>query len=138
MKWSIILQIPNIGTVEYEADNITDFMGGFESVFDVRSQALALSQKHEASEVVTGVGGQYPNIGKVESYPDAVIKFLSTEYGKEPRTLNEIHNGLAYNAIHMSKQNLGSLLTKLVRDGRLSRVRKNGNYAYMLPLQQRQ
>jgi len=138
LKYSISLQIPSIGILEFEADNEQDFANGLQGIFDLRRKTLDLFAGHEGSDVVVGVEGQYPNIGKVESYPVAIIKLLSTDWGKEPRIMNEIHSGLAYNAIHISKQNLGSLLTKMVRNGRLSRVTKTGNYAYMLPLQQRQ
>lgn len=139
MKYSISVQLPNIGTLEFEADDIQTFMSGFEGIFDLRKKALDLFAGQEGSEVVAGVEGQYPNIGKVESYPDAIIKLLSDpDWGKEPRTLSEIHSALATNAIHIEKMALGSTLTKLVRSNRLSRVKKDGHYAYMIPLQQRQ
>jgi hypothetical protein len=137
LKVSISLQIPNVGVLEFRANNEQDFANGLQGIFDLRRKTLDLFAGHEGSEVVVGVEGQYPNIGKVESYPVAIKKLLSTDWGKEPRTLNEIRSGLACNAIHISKENLGSTLTKLARNGRLSRVRKNEHYAYMLPLQQR-
>jgi len=137
MKYSISIQLPNIGTLEFEADDIQAFMTGFEGIFDLRKKAIDLFAGQKGSEVVTGIKG-YPNIGKAESYPDAIIKLLSDPtWGKEPRTLNEIHSALATNAIHIEKMALGSTLTKLVRSNRLSRVKKNGHYAYMIPLQQR-
>jgi len=139
MKYSISVQLPNIGTLEFEAEDIQSFMIGFEGIFDLRKKALDLFAGQKGSEVVAGGGGQYPNIGKVESYPDAVIKLLSDpEWGKEPRTLNEIRSALASNAIHMETMALGSVLTRLTRSNRLSRVKKDGHYAYMIPLQQRQ
>jgi hypothetical protein len=138
-KYSISVQLPNIGTLEFEADDIDAFMKGFEGIADLRKKAIDLFTGQESSQVPIGVQEQYPNIGKVESYPDAVTKLLlHPEWGKEPRSLNELHNALAYNAIHIEKMTLGSMLTKLVRSSRLSRVKKDGHYAYMIPLQQRQ
>lgn len=137
MKYSISVQIPSIGTLEFEADDIQAFNSGLESIFDLRKKALDLFAGQGGLEVVAGVGGQYPNIGKVESYPDALVKLLSTDWGKEPRTLNELHSALAMNAVHIEKMALGSVLTKLVRSNRLSRVKKDGHFAYMLPLQRR-
>jgi len=137
VKYSISVQIPSIGTLEFEADNEQAFANGLASIFDLRKKALDLFAGQGGSEVVVGVG-QYPNIGKVESYPDAIVKLLSDqEWGKQPRTLNEIQSALANNAIHIAKEALGSTLTKLVRSNRLSRVKKDGHFAYILPLQRR-
>lgn len=133
-RYAINLQLGNLGTLQYEDESEEEFVKNLANIYELKEKALAILTKKGASTET----GRYPNIGKAESYPDAIEKALSTDWGLEPRILHEIHNALADNAIHITKQALGSLLIKMIRANRLSRIRKNGVYAYTLPLQRRQ
>jgi hypothetical protein len=132
-KYSITLKLGDLGTLQYENENEEEFASKISNVFELREKAMSILSQGESHAQIK----QYPSIPNPQSYPDAIEKALSTSFGQEPRTLHEIHTFLADHAIHITKQALGSLLYKMVRANRLSRVRRNGVYAYILPLQRR-
>jgi len=67
------------------------------------------------------------------SCPDAIIKILSTEWGrKNPRKMREILEAMKVNAIHYPIGTVKGRLTDLTKKGVLRRVRVNRSYGYLL------
>jgi hypothetical protein len=78
---------------------------------------------------------ELPTIERASGLNDAIIKVLSTSWGRtKPRTWNEIDEALKNNALHFSKGSLTGSLTYLVKATRLRRVSSGGIYGYTLPL----
>jgi len=123
----------NLGDIEYEDEDEEVFLNKIKGLLEIKRKVIAILSE----QIPTGFG-EYPNIAKPHSVPDAIEKLLATEWGRKmPRILNELHSALATNAVHVRKETLGSTLTKMVRGNRLSRVKRNGVYAYTLPLHNR-
>ncbi|MDQ1280750.1 MAG: hypothetical protein QG670_2013 [Thermoproteota archaeon] len=65
--------------------------------------------------------------------PDAIIKILSTEWGrKSPRRLNDLLEAMKVNAIHYPLGTVKGRLTDLTKRGVLRRVMVDGGYGYIL------
>lgn len=78
---------------------------------------------------------EFPTIQRPSGLNDAIIKLLSTSWGKtKPRTWDEIDEGLKHNALHYGRGSVTGALTYLVKNNRLRRVKVNGTYGYLLPL----
>lgn len=133
-KYKITLKLADdLGIIEYEEENEEVFREKLKSLSEIRDAALSiLSQR--VSVIKTS---RQPVISKPQSLSDAISKLLSQPWGKVPRTLNELHDALATNAVHVRKEALGSLLTKMTKKGKLSRTKKGSVYAYTLPLRLR-
>lgn len=133
-KYGISIKLGDFGNLHYEDDDEDVFKTKLESIPKLRDLALSALSKRG---VITEVTGQYPSIYNPKSLSDAIEKLLSKPWGNTPRTLHELHSALAVNAVHCRKESLGSLLTKMVKKGKLSRIKKGKVYAYTLPLQRR-
>ncbi len=67
-----------------------------------------------------------PNAKKIEAGPRGRILSLVTDgFFAQPRSLPEIQEALAQRGWHYPQQNLGTPLTRLVRDRSLRRLRAN-------------
>jgi len=67
------------------------------------------------------------------SCPDAIIKILSTEWGRDtPRKMREILEAMKVNAIHYPIGTVKGRLTDMTKRGVLRRVRVNRAYGYLL------
>ena len=86
----------------------------------------ATQERTEGAEV-------YPSISKPESCSDAITKLLSTEWGKKPRTMVELKEAMASNAVYYPEGTFKSTFTRMTKDGKLRRVKKGDVFAYILP-----
>ena len=76
-----------------------------------------------------------PSIEKPSGVQDAILKVVSTPWGKSrPRTPREIDAVLKNNAVHLSNGSLTGSLTLLVQSGKLRRLKVGSTYAYTLPI----
>jgi len=75
----------------------------------------------------------YPSITKPENCSDAITKLLSTEWGKKPRTMAELKEAMAFNAVYYPEGTFKSALTRMTKDGKLRRMKKGDLFAYILP-----
>jgi len=73
-----------------------------------------------------------PTIPKPSGPSDAIIKLLSTEWGRKPRIWQEINDALMTNAIYYSKGSITGTLTNLTKKNKLRRIRTEKGYGYIL------
>jgi len=133
-RFKIILNLgKDLGTIEYEDENEELFKTKLSTVTELRNTALSILSK----QVLAVETREHPIISQPSSTADAILKLLSMAWGKSPRTLNELHSELALNAVHITKEALGSMLTKMVRKGKLGRIKQGKVYAYTLSLSMR-
>lgn len=130
-KYSMTIRLGNVGDLRVEADTMDEFTRIIENELrNLRETAMSVVEKDRP---IAEVKVQYPTIAEPGiSRRKAVEKLLSTDYGENPRTLDELHSALSFNAIHATKEALGSLLSKMTKKGILGRVKKNDVYAYYL------
>jgi len=75
----------------------------------------------------------YPLISQTPKCSEAVLNLLRTDWGKEPRTLSELKEGMGANAIHFPSSTLSGTLNWLVKKGKLRRWKgESGKYQYTL------
>ena len=73
-----------------------------------------------------------PTIPRPAGPSDAIINLLSTEWGRAPRTWQEINEALVTNAIYYSKGSITGTLTNLTKKNKLRRIRTEKGYGYVL------
>lgn len=71
-----------------------------------------------------------PEIVSVQGCASAIRVLLKTNWGQQPKTMNEIKKALEANALHFSKGTLSGTLTTMTRRGDLRRVKKGGKWKY--------
>lgn len=75
----------------------------------------------------------YPTIPQTKKCSEAVLNLLRTEWGKTPRKLSELREGMEANAIRFPSSTLSGTLNWLVKKGRLRRWKgESGRYLYTL------
>jgi hypothetical protein len=79
------------------------------------------------------VAAGYPSIQSSGGCSDAVVRLLSTDWGKmAPRTLPEIIEAMRVNAVHYPVTTLSGVLNWLVRKSRVKRWKTEKGYVYVL------
>jgi hypothetical protein len=76
---------------------------------------------------------QFPKISRTNQCSEAVLSLLQTEWGKVPRTIGELREGMEANAVFFPKTTLSGVLVWLTKKGSLRRWKdpKRG-YLYVL------
>jgi len=75
----------------------------------------------------------YPSIQSSRNCSDAVLKLLSSDWGRAtPRTLPELIEAMKANAVHFPATTLSGVLNWLVRKGRVKRWKTDKGYVYVL------
>ncbi len=128
------------GSRDEVLQTIEDLSGLVSVVSEAFSQAQAVVDVSNASSV--GVRGQagagsasvaYPSIRSSGSCSDAVLRLLSTVWGRSaPRTLPELVEAMRANAVHYPATTLSGVLNWLVRKGRVKRWKTDKGYVYVL------
>ncbi len=82
---------------------------------------------------VTPTSETYPKIDKPSGVRDAILKVLSTPWGKHPRTWREIYEALKSNEFYYGEGNVSGSLTQLVSElKKVRRVKLDGKTGYVL------
>lgn len=75
----------------------------------------------------------FPRIPRTTQCGEAVVSLLSTEWGKTPRTIAELREGMEANAVFFPKTTLSGVLVWLVKKGKIRRWKdKKRGYLYIL------
>lgn len=86
-----------------------------------------------SSSPLPGVSVAYPSVHSSGGCGDAVLKLLSTDWGRStPRTLPELEDALRANALHYPATTLSGVLNWLVRKGEVRRWKTDKGYVYVL------
>lgn len=76
---------------------------------------------------------RYPTIPQTKKCSEAVLNLLRTDWGKTPRKLSELREGMEANAIRFPSSTISGSLNWLVKKGRLRRWKgESGRYLYTL------
>jgi len=128
------------GSRDEVLQTIKDLPGLVSVVSEAFSQAQAVVDVSNISSVGAGdqaVAGRpsvaYPSIRSSGSCSDAVLRLLSTDWGRgTPRTLPELVEAMRANAVHYPATTLSGVLNWLVRKGRVKRWKTDKGYVYVL------
>ncbi len=103
-----------------------------EAGVDVSSVTTAFESSSAVSSSAN-VSTVYPSIQSSGNCSDAVLKLLSTDWGKAmPRMLPELIEAMRANAIHYPATTLSGVLNWLVRKGKVKRWKTDKGYVYVL------
>ena len=87
----------------------------------------------EVADIETSSKTGYPTIPQTKKCSEAILNLLRTEWGKTPRTLSELREGMGANAINFPSSTISGTLNWLVKKGRLRRWKgETGRYLYTL------
>jgi len=93
----------------------------------------SIQRGEETTDAETPSKAGYPTIPRTKKCSEAIISLLQTEWGKTPRTLSELREGMEANAIHYPSSTLSGTLNWLVKKGKLRRWKgEDGKYLYTL------
>jgi hypothetical protein len=108
--------------------SVADMPDGPPKLTAFQTVLASLLEGVRAEEAAPSTGGPRPvqNAAKSEAGPRGRILSLATDgFFAQPRSLPEIQEALAQRGWHYPQQNLGTPLTRLVRDRSLRRLRAN-------------
>ena len=122
-------------------DDVMETLNELPRIVEIVSRSLeTTSEEHrvsvtegEAEKVVASESAEtIPTIPKPSGPSDAIIKLLSTDWGRKPRVWQDINEALVTNAIYYSKGSITGTLTNLTKKNTLRRIRTEKGYGYIL------
>jgi hypothetical protein len=75
---------------------------------------------------------EFPKIPDGLGCSEAIRELLQTDWGRQPRSMNEITEALETNALYFSKGTLSGTLTMMTKGGHLRRFKKAGRWTYVI------
>jgi len=98
-------------------------------LMEMVSKAFGSTKKGE--EPSQSVGSVYPSVS-ASSCSEAVLQLLSSDWGKQPRTLTELGEALKANAVYYPSTTISGVLSWLVRKNKIKRWKTDKGYVYVL------
>jgi hypothetical protein len=95
----------------------------------------AFNQKGAETQVRPKKNGdaQYPNIQHTTQCSEAIVSLLETDWGKTPRAIGELREGMEANAIFFPKSTISGVLSWQIKRGTLRRWKdKKRGYLYVI------
>jgi len=92
------------------------------------NKVLSFSEEQKSPTVISE---EFPKIPAGSGCSEAVRALLQTEWGRQPKTMNEIKEALETNALYFSKGTLSGTLTLMTKAGHLRRIKKDDRWAYV-------
>lgn len=108
-------------------DDISGIVGKVSAAFE---EIHVLAKKVE--EKAPPVEEKFPTIATPSGATDAIIKLLSTDWGRTPRTWSELKEAMEVNAAYYSTGSITGSLTYLTKKGTIRRIKTDRGYAYIL------
>ena len=112
-------------------DQLSGIVNKVSNAFEIETSALVDAPEQieaDASSIL-----DYPKINRTSKCGDAVVALLTTDWGKNPRTISELREAMEANAIFFPKTTLSGVLVWLVKKGRIRRWKdKRRGYLYVI------
>jgi len=122
--------------LEGEHSNVKSLMGeplfrfirGFQEVIGELPTTPA-----ETPEVVEKAAKEFPpQLGKVDTMSNALSALFKKDWGKKPRSLEEIMNVLEVNGLYYKKSAVATQLVRMMRNKEVRRFGTRGSYKYVV------
>lgn len=108
-------------------DDVSKIVGNVSDAFErIRIPAEEVKEKAPPAEE------KFPTIATPSGAVDAIIKLLSTDWGRTPRTWSELKEAMEVNAAYYSKGSITGSLTYLTKKGTIRRIKTEKGYRYIL------
>jgi hypothetical protein len=117
--------------ISSEVESLKTLMGRLQDAFS--STGSTKPERVGLSPVTTGSPtnpSEVPSIGRAATGSDATTKLLSTEWGKQPRSLGEIRSALSSNAMPYPSTTISGILVHLVKAGKVRRWKTPAGFVY--------
>lgn len=112
-----------------------DISEGIDEALDLLEKAAEkLKEKKIEIKVAPTMAPEVPQIAPPTpaTCRDAILKLLSTDWGKTPKTLGDIIEAMEINGIYYPKARVASELLSMTRTGMARRLRTKAGFAYIL------
>ena len=110
------------GEIVIEAETLEELNAALDEV-------LSLSEIQESPEMKVE---EFPKIPAGLGCSQAIRALLQTDWGQQPRSMNEIKEALETNALYFSMGTLSGTLTMMTKGGHLRRFKKAGRWTYVI------
>jgi hypothetical protein len=120
--------------VRGEREEVLSTLQELDKIVELVSKAFNVSiEEKKAKTKSRSDPTQYPKIQRTNQCSEAIKSLLSTKWGKTPRTIGELREGMEANAVFFPKTTLSGVLVWLTKKGDLRRWKdpKRG-YHYVL------
>jgi len=98
-------------------------------LMEMVSKAFGSTTKGE--ETTQSIGSVYPSVSS-SSCSEAVLQLLTSDWGRQPRTLTELGEALKANAVYFPSTTISGVLAWLVRKNKIKRWKTDKGYVYVL------
>jgi len=102
-----------------------------ETLQELNNALKALSAVEEIQEISEVSNQSVIEIPPVQGCSEALRVLMETDWGRKPRSMNEIKKALEANALYFSKGTLSGTLTTMVKRSELRRVKEEGRWKYL-------
>jgi len=113
-------------------DSISEIVGKVSKAFTEAPIPSKIVVGAKAPVQAPVVEVELPSIKAPSGVTDAILKLLSTDWGRTPRTLKELVEAMEANAVYYSVGSISGTLTRLTKEGTVRRLKKDLEYAYVL------
>jgi len=115
----------NKGEITIETETLEEIRQAIE-------QLSSLGEIKEDKKVTVVKQVPTPTLHDGMGISNAIRALLQSEWGREPRTMNEIKDALETNALYFTKGTLSGTLTMMTKRGNIRRIKRSGRWAYIL------
>jgi len=91
----------------------------------------AFESTKTGKETEQPAGSAYPSVS-ASGCSEAVLQLLSSDWGRQPRTLTELGEALKANAVYYPSTTVSGVLSWLVRKNKIKRWKTDKGYVYVL------
>ena len=121
-----------IGQQEIEISGTRDeVIKTLEDLPKLVENVLRAFESTKNKETAQSVSSVYPSISS-SSCSEAVLQLLSSDWGRQPRTLTELGEALKANAVYYPSTTMSGVLAWLVRKNKIKRWKTDKGYVYVL------
>jgi len=115
-----------MGEVEVEIggsrEEVLETIQELEKIIGLVGKAFNVSFEEKKTKTKSKIDPtKYPKISRTNQCSEAVVSLLSTNWGKNPRTIGELREGMEANAVFFPKTTLSGVLVWLTKRGDLRR-----------------
>jgi len=114
-----------------ERDAVLKIIEELPRLMETVSEALKTIESEDLAEAPKSSSVKVPEVS-ASSCSEAIIQLLSSDWGKQPRTLAELGEALKTNAVYFPSTTISSVLSWLVRKNKIKRWKTDKGYVYVL------
>jgi hypothetical protein len=115
-----------IGEAEVEIggkrEDVLESLQELDKLVELVREAFNIEKEEKKSKSKNKIDPtQFPKIPRTNQCSEAVLSLLQTDWGKAPRTIGELREGMEANAVFFPKTTLSGVLVWLTKKGDLRR-----------------